>query len=150
MGHDGLAIHRGVTDASSFERLSIYGDEVRLRVVDSGDVEVIEYLSEDREGPPAHSHPWDEVEYVIEGEVEILVDDEWTRGGPGTVQMLPRGVGHAVRVPVGSARLLMITIGPPYAGLARDVAALGVAGYPDPAELVRIAEKHGLRLVGGR
>ncbi len=136
----------GTIDGSAPERLSVVGDEVLLRVADAGDVEVVEYVSSDRDGPPPHSHAWDEIEYVIEGEVEFLVGERWTRGGPGTVQLLPRGVAHAVRIPTGTARILMITLGAPYAGFAREVAALGVAGYPDPATLLEIAARHGLRL----
>jgi quercetin dioxygenase-like cupin family protein len=138
----------GVFDGTAYERHDLFGDEVLLRVVGDGEVEVIEYRSEDRAGPPVHSHPWDEVEYVIEGEVEFLVGDAWTRVGPGSVQMLPRGVPHAVRVPEGSARLLFITIGAPYAGFARDVAALGADGYPPPDQLSEIAVRHGLRPIG--
>jgi quercetin dioxygenase-like cupin family protein len=82
-------------------------------------VQVIEYSSTDREGPPPHFHPWHEVEFVIEGEVEFYVNGEWTRGGPGTVQMLPAGASHSVRVPAGTARLLYVTIGAPYDGMAR-------------------------------
>lgn len=138
----------GTIDGATPERLSVVGDDVLLRVADAGDVEVVEYVSSDREGPPAHSHPWDEIEYVIEGDVEFLVGERWTRGGPGTVQLLPRGVAHAVRIPTGTARILMVTLGAPYAGFAREVAALGVAGYPDPAALLEIAGRHGLRLAG--
>lgn len=146
MDADRLSMQAGTIDGSAPERLSVVGDEVLLRVADAGDVEVVEYVSSDRDGPPPHSHAWDEIEYVIEGEVEFLVGERWTRGGPGTVQLLPRGVAHAVRIPTGTARILMITLGAPYAGFAREVAALGVAGYPDPATLLEIAARHGLRL----
>jgi quercetin dioxygenase-like cupin family protein len=145
MQHERLAIPSGVTDGSAFERLSLVGDDVLLRVVDAGDVEVVEYVSSDRDGPPPHSHAWDEIEYVIEGDVEFLVGDRWSRGGPGTVQMLPRGTPHAVRIPMGTARILMITLGAPYAGFAREMAALGADGYPDLPTLLEIASRHGLR-----
>lgn len=145
MDHHGLSMQAGTIDGTDVERLSVVGDEVLLRVADAGDVEVVEYVSSDRDGPPAHSHAWDEIEYVIEGEVEFLVGDRWSRGGPGTVQLLPRGVAHAVRIPTGTARILMITVGAPYAGFAREVAALGADGYPDLPTLLEIARRHGLR-----
>lgn len=84
---------------------------------------MIEYISTDREGPPPHFHPWHEVEIVVEGEVEFYVNGQWTRGGPGTVQMLPAGASHSVRVPEGTARLLYVTIGAPYDGMAFDLRA---------------------------
>ncbi|HET7726501.1 MAG TPA: cupin domain-containing protein [Candidatus Limnocylindrales bacterium] len=140
-----LAMRAGVVDGAAFERHELFGDEVLLRVVDAGDVEVIEYRSEDRDGPPAHAHPWDEIEYVIEGAVDFLVGETWTRAPAGSVQMLPRGVPHSVRVPSGSARLLFVTIGAPYAGFAREVSALGAAGYPAVDRLLEIARRHGLQ-----
>jgi quercetin dioxygenase-like cupin family protein len=145
-------LRAGVYDGELFEQLRLWGDEVRLRVVDAGEVQVVEFRSVDREGPPAHVHPWHEIEYVIEGEVEFLVGDRWTRGGPGTVQVLPSGVAHSVRVPHGEARVLMMTIGPPYDGFARDSAQLEAtpSGYPAPAELLEVASRHGLRLAAGR
>jgi hypothetical protein len=62
--------------------------------------------------------------------------------------MLPPGASHAVRVPQGTARLLYITIGPPYDGFARDLAALYATGQAGPASIVEIAHRHGLQLEG--
>ncbi|MGH9224666.1 MAG: hypothetical protein ACRD2W_13015 [Acidimicrobiales bacterium] len=48
--------------------------------------------------------------------------------------------------PQGEARVLMITIGAPYDGFAREVAAvLAQSGYFDPAAIVAVAERHGVR-----
>jgi quercetin dioxygenase-like cupin family protein len=120
-------------------------DEIWLRAAGHGDVQVADYRSEDRDGPPAHSHPWDEVQ-VVEGEAEFRIGDgDWVRGGSGTVQLLPRGVPHAIRIPSGSARLIQVSIGPPYDGFARDMARLFAAGAP-LAEVVAAANRHGVRL----
>ncbi|HJS18548.1 MAG TPA: hypothetical protein VJ785_07355 [Anaerolineales bacterium] len=73
-------------------------------------------------------------------------DGQWTRGGPGTVQMLPAGASHSVRVPDGAARLLYIAIGPPYDGMARELSALYAAGNADLPGILEIASRHGLRL----
>jgi hypothetical protein len=62
--------------------------------------------------------------------------------------MLPAGASHSVRVPNGTARLLYITIGPPYDGLARELAALYASGKADLPNIVEIAHRHGLRLEG--
>ncbi len=139
----------GVTTGDQFETVHYPGDEIRLRVTSGGNVQVIEYISTDREGPPPHSHLWHEVEVVIEGEAEFYVNGQWTRGGPGTVQMLPAGASHSVRVPEGTARLLYITIGPPYDGMARELSALYASGNADLPKIIEIASRHGLRLEGG-
>jgi quercetin dioxygenase-like cupin family protein len=138
----------GVVAADDHERLTTASDEVLLRVTDRGDVQVTEYRSTDREGPPAHTHLWHEIEYVIEGEVEFLLDGEWRRAGPGAVQVLPAGSAHSVRVPEGEARILMVTMGAPYDGFARDLAALDSRGGANGSELVAAAARHGVHLPG--
>jgi hypothetical protein len=67
------------------------------------------------------------------------------RGGSGTVQPLPRGVAHGVRVPEEEARIIQVSVGPPYDGFARAMSALMLAGAPlDP--IVEEAGRHGVRL----
>ena len=121
-------------------------DEIWLRAAGHGDVQVADYRSEDRDGPPAHSHPWDEAQIVVDGEAEFRIGDrDWVRGGSGTVQLLPRGVPHTIRIPSGSARLIQVSIGPPYDGFAREMARLFAAGAPLD-EIVASANRHGVRL----
>lgn len=138
----------GIVDGSRFETVRYPDDEILLRVTDSGNVQVIEYHSTDREGPPPHYHPWHEIEVVIEGEMEFYLGGQWVRGGPGTVQMLPAGVAHSVRVPANKAKVLYITIGAPYDGMARELAALYATGQADGASVVAIANRHGVYLEG--
>ena len=138
----------GVTPGDQFETVHYPDDEIILRVTSGGNVQVIEYISTDREGPPPHSHPWHEVEFVIDGEVEFYVNGLWTRGGPGTVQMLPAGASHSVRVPRGTAKLLYVTIGPPYDSMARELSALYAEGKADLPNILEIAHRHGLELEG--
>lgn len=136
----------GIIDGSRFETIHYPDDEILLRVTDSGNVQVIEYSSTDRQGPPAHYHAWHEIEYVIEGEVEFYLNGQWVRGGPGTVQMLPAGMAHSVRVPAGKARLLYVTIGAPYDGMARELSALYATGQADGPSIVVVANRHGVHL----
>jgi hypothetical protein len=122
-------------------------DEIWLRAVGHGDVQVADYRSEDRDGPPAHSHPWDEVQIVVEGQAEFRIGDgDWIRGGSGSVQLLPRGVAHAIRVPDGVARIIQVSIGAPYDGFARDMARLMAAGV-GLDEIVQAARRHGVQPV---
>ena len=78
------------------------------------------------------------------------MDGVWTRGGPGTVQMLPSGVAHSVRVPEGEARLLMVTMGAPFDGFCRALAALHASGDAAPAAVVQVANRYGVRLAADR
>jgi quercetin dioxygenase-like cupin family protein len=123
------------------------GDRIALRVdADQGacPLAVVEGVSEDREWVPFHSHPWDEVTYVVEGTMEFRVGDDRASGGAGTVVSLPRGVPHSLRVPEGTARYLLITIGAPSVAFLREVGEAYADG-PTLARLVEIAGRHGVR-----
>jgi hypothetical protein len=85
------------------------------------------------------------VQVVVDGYVEFLVNGSWQGGGSGTVQLLPRGEPHSARIPEGTARVIQISIGPPYDGLARDLARLFAAGAP-LAEIAAAANRHGVEL----
>jgi mannose-6-phosphate isomerase-like protein (cupin superfamily) len=45
-------------------------------------------------GPGAHSHPEDDVFYVIEGTVSFLVADSWVDASKGAFVLAPGGVTH--------------------------------------------------------
>ena len=45
-------------------------------------------------GPGAHSHPEDDVFYVIAGTMSVLVDDSWTDAAAGSFVLIPGGVTH--------------------------------------------------------
>ena len=136
-----------IIDGGRFETVRYPDDEIMLRST-KGDVQVIEYISTDRDGPPTHYHPWHELEYVIEGNVEFYLNGEWVPGGPGAVQMLPAGIAHSTRVPKGTARLLMITIGAPFADFSRELAALYATEQADLQSIIAVANRHGVRLEG--
>src|SRR5687767_8673530 len=45
-------------------------------------------------GPGAHSHPEDDIFYVIEGTMSVLVDDKWIDAPAGSFVLVPGGVKH--------------------------------------------------------
>ncbi len=142
----GLNIDTVIVPGDEAELVEYPDDQIWLRLAGHGDIQMADYTSTDRDGPPAHSHPWDEVQIVVDGYVEFAVGGgDWTGGGSGTVQLLPRGVSHAIRVPSGSARILQVSIGPPYDAFARDMARLLAAGVP-LTEIAEAAGKCGVKL----
>jgi quercetin dioxygenase-like cupin family protein len=45
-------------------------------------------------GPGPHSHAEDDIFYVIEGTISVLVGDEWTHASRGSFVLIPGGVTH--------------------------------------------------------
>jgi hypothetical protein len=66
-----------------------------------------------------------------------------TGGGPGTLVSLPRRVPHTLRVPSGTARYLLLTVGAPSLGFLREVGEAYATG-PTLERLVEIAGRHGV------
>jgi mannose-6-phosphate isomerase-like protein (cupin superfamily) len=62
-------------------------------------------------GPAPHTHPYQEVWVLDEGEASFTVGDETLTAGPGSVVVAPAGVPHAF-TNVGDVPLRMICIHP--------------------------------------
>ena len=53
------------------------------------------WLDPHTEGPGAHSHEKDDVFYVLDGTMSILVGDAWVDAPAGAFVLVPGGVTHA-------------------------------------------------------
>ena len=122
------------------------GDHLTLRLdgeAASAPFAVVEGVSEDRDWAPFHNHPWDELMYVLDGEIELRVGDARATGAAGTVVALPHGVPHTLRVPRGTARYLMVTLGAPSVDFLREIGQATVEG-PTLERMIEIAGRHGV------
>ena len=52
------------------------------------------WLEPHTRGPGAHSHPEDDIFYVIEGTMSLLVGERWTDAPRGAFVLVPGGVVH--------------------------------------------------------
>ena len=52
------------------------------------------WLEPHTQGPGAHSHPEDDIFYVIEGTMSFLVGDRWIDAPKGSFVLAPGGVTH--------------------------------------------------------
>lgn len=66
-----------------------------------------ELLAPEGRPVPLHSHPWDEISYLLEGEIDFQIGDEKVLATPGSFINLPMGVPHAFTVRSPQAKLLV-------------------------------------------
>jgi mannose-6-phosphate isomerase-like protein (cupin superfamily) len=66
-----------------------------------------EFLATESNPAPLHSHPWDEISYLLEGEIEFQIGDVPVLATPGYFINLPAGVPHAFTVRSPQAKLLV-------------------------------------------
>lgn len=96
---------------------------------------------------PLHRHPWDEMSYLLEGEVNLQFEDQTVRATPGYFINLPAGAAHAFTVRSPQARFL---VGVSNARAIRFVQELDQAAHNlqfTPEAALAIAQKHQLQML---
>lgn len=83
------------------------GAERRIGHTDKLMIVVVDFYDGPKDEPDApHSHPHEQVSYVAEGEVILVMDGEQTRLGPGDVFLVPSGRPHSIQQLTEHVRLI--------------------------------------------
>ncbi len=99
---------------------------------------VYEYAVQPGFNAGLHYHTkFEEMFYVIVGELSLRVGDQVARGGPGTFVFVPPGIAHAISNPGPEiARLLMINTPPGYERYFEKVAEVFAQEGPLDTEMI--------------
>ncbi len=96
----------------------IKGSEVKREVIGKGRTRYLAYLSDlmmvvidFEEGPssqpdPPHSHPHEQISYVVSGEINLFIGDRTVRLEPGDIFAVPPNVPHGIQLLSKKARLV--------------------------------------------
>lgn len=96
---------------------------------------------------PPHRHPWDEISYLLEGEVDLQIGDQTVRATPGYFINLPAGVAHAFNVRSPQAKFLVGTSNAIAAHFMEDMAQAEQAQQLTPERLMAIAQTHHVQVI---
>ncbi len=55
---------------------------------------------------PPHSHPHEQISYVVSGEINLLLGNKATRLGPGDIFTVPPNIPHSIQLLTTKARLV--------------------------------------------
>jgi quercetin dioxygenase-like cupin family protein len=146
MSRDATVVKRGQGEA-----LSVIGTSVKLLV--NGDETGQSWSLMEAEvprdaGPTPHYHPWDEVFYVLQGQVRVWANGREQVVGVGDLVHIPAGTPHAFR---GASEEVARMIGfsaPAHAdGFFRDTAR-EVRDIPkDLPKVPKIARRYGIEFI---
>lgn len=132
-------------------RLRVLQDTVRVLAhgaITDGRYEMFEVQGPLGSGSPPHHHPWSEAYFVIEGELDVLVEGRSFKVPAGSFAIAPADSAHTYRVASPEARFIVITSDQRASGffeaMDREI------GFPPKSldDVLRVAGRHGIRLAG--
>lgn len=125
----------------------VLGESLRpLLTRDMGSsVEIFDTSGPAGSGPPPHSHPWEEIHVVLEGELEVTVDGESHVLSKGSVAHVPGGAVHSYRNLTEAHFLTIVTKGNASKFFAKAASEVNMSP-PDIPALIRVASDHGITI----
>ncbi|MCC6918521.1 MAG: cupin domain-containing protein [Alphaproteobacteria bacterium] len=97
------------------------------------------------QGPPPHSHDWDESFYVVSGDVAFGIGDQEMVATPGTLVHLPAGTTHWFRFE-NKAEMISMTSREGASAFFTEVDEKVPPGVPDLPTLGAVAARHGVKI----
>ena len=110
---------------------------------------VIELVTEPRQGVATHVHQYeDELVYIIDGEIEVMLGEQKMNAGAGIMALLPRGIPHSFRN-VGNrpSRILDVILPGKFDNYFVELGKLYRAGEPSSEQMDKLAQQYGVKYV---
>jgi quercetin dioxygenase-like cupin family protein len=91
-------------------REAAFGGAVQRSAVRSDDALItFNWITPGPQTPPPHSHPFDQLSFVVQGSMEFDIDGERFLVGPGEALAIPAGAPHTART-IGDEVVLNVDV----------------------------------------
>lgn len=109
----------------------------------TGSYEITFQAGPEGAGPPLHSHPWDEAFFVVQGQVQFVLDGKALNAVSGTLVHIPADTTHGFQFGPGGGQMLEMTgSGGAATKMFRALDAEVPAGPPDMHFLTDLLARH--------
>ena len=99
-------------------------------------------------GPPPHRHDWDEAYYILEGQVNFVVDGDLVTLSRGDFNYLPRGTVHGFKGASESPARVLIFASPAHGSEFFHELSEQVRSLPDDLpKIPEIGRQHGIEFM---
>lgn len=131
-------------NAASAECYYLLGETLRpLLTNDMGSsIEIFDTTGTPGGGPAPHFHPWEEVYFILSGEMDVHIDGATTRLGVGDTTHIPAGVPHGYTTLDETHFLTIVTKGNA-SKFFKQVATEIEMNPPDMEGVLRVAAANG-------
>lgn len=135
------------------DRLRVLGDEYTIQLgaeATGGAYALVETLCNPGGGTPLHVHSReDEAFYILDGEIEFRLGDQFVTATAGMALHAPRNVPHYFANRTNSPARLLVTMLPGGGeAMFYELASLP-PGPPDMDALLEITRRYGIELIAG-
>lgn len=98
-------------------------------------------------GPPLHTHPWDEAFYILEGELEIQIGTKTIVATPGYFINIPGETAHAFKILSASAKFIALLSPAQATQFYEEMGQFVSSMPPDMEKFQAIADKYDVCLI---
>lgn len=99
-------------------------------------------------GPPPHRHDWDEAYYILDGEIDFLIDGDRVTSTRGDFNYLPRGTIHGFKGVSDPPARVLIFAAPAHGSEFFHELSDQVRKIPDDlAKIPEIGRQHGIEFM---
>ena len=99
-------------------------------------------------GPPAHRHDWDEAYYILDGQVEFMIDGKPVTSDKGDFNYLPRGTVHGFKGASEAPARVLIFAAPAHGSEFFHEVNDEVLRVPeDLSKIPHIGQRHGIEFM---
>lgn len=126
------------------ESYHVLGETLRPMLTSAmgSSIEIFDTTGTPGGGPPAHFHQWEEVYYVVAGEMDVHVDGATIRLGAGDLAHVPADVPHGYTT-IDETRFLTIVTKGNASKFFKQVATEIEMNPPDIEGVMRVGTAHG-------
>lgn len=126
------------------ESYYVLGESLRPMLTNAmgSSIEIFDTTGTPGGGPPAHFHPWEEVYYVVVGEMDVHIDGATIRLGAGDLAHVPADAPHGYTT-IDETRFLTIVTKGNASKFFKQVATEIEMNPPDIEGVLRVGTEHG-------
>ncbi|MEH2070380.1 MAG: cupin domain-containing protein [Nostoc sp.] len=99
-------------------------------------------------GPPLHTHPWEEAFYILEGEMDIEIGTQTILASAGSFVNIPHNVPHGFNIRSTTAKFLVLVSPKGAEKFYEEMGEVAESPALNMEKVQPVLKKHGLQFLG--